>query len=170
MEKILFEDAALTSQAKVTIDGVDHLVTEAEYSGGTDLNANTFNQLQDNVEDAINEVVESGSNENGSWIKWSDGTMICTRVIPVNSVTINTAWGTMYVYEDNNTYNFAQEFIDVPDDFQQTFLATSPAGCWLGSYGNAGLTKSGFNQFALMRPTIQTVTGKLFVKAIGKWK
>lgn len=55
MEKIIFEDASLTSQAKVTIDGVDHLVTEAEYSGGTDLNANTFNQLQDNVENAIEE-------------------------------------------------------------------------------------------------------------------
>ena len=56
MEKIMFEDAALTSQAKVTIDGVDHLVTEAEYSGGTDLNARTFNLLQDNVENAISEV------------------------------------------------------------------------------------------------------------------
>jgi hypothetical protein len=56
MEKILFEDATLTSQAKVTIDGVDHLVTEAEYSGGTDLNANTFNQLQDNVENSIDEA------------------------------------------------------------------------------------------------------------------
>lgn len=55
MKKITFEDATLTSQAKVTIDGVDHLVTEAEYSGGTDLNANTFNQLQDNVENAIEE-------------------------------------------------------------------------------------------------------------------
>lgn len=56
MKKILFEDATLTSQAKVTIDGVDHLVTEAEYNGGTDLNANTFNELQNNVEDAINEI------------------------------------------------------------------------------------------------------------------
>lgn len=53
MKKILFEDATLTSQAKVTIDGVDHLVTEAEYNGGTDLNASTFNELQDNVEEAI---------------------------------------------------------------------------------------------------------------------
>lgn len=56
MKKILFEDATLTSQAKVTIDGVDHLVTEAEYSGGTGLNAETFNLLQDNVENAIDEA------------------------------------------------------------------------------------------------------------------
>ena len=56
MRKILFEDAPLTSQAKVTIDGVDHLVTEAEYDGGTDLNASTFNELQDNVENEFNNI------------------------------------------------------------------------------------------------------------------
>jgi hypothetical protein len=59
MEKIMFEDATLTSQAKVTIDGVDHLVTEAEYSGGTDLNARTFNLLQDNVENAITQLQDN---------------------------------------------------------------------------------------------------------------
>ena len=56
MKKITFENATLVSEAKVTIEGVNHLVTEAEYSGGTDLNAETFNQLQDNIEEAIEET------------------------------------------------------------------------------------------------------------------
>ena len=53
MEKITFTDATLTTQAKVTISGTDYEVTPATYSGGTDLNANTFNTMQDNIENAI---------------------------------------------------------------------------------------------------------------------
>lgn len=50
MQKINFEDATLVTQAKVTINGTDYEVTPATYSGGTDLDADTLNDLQDNVE------------------------------------------------------------------------------------------------------------------------
>lgn len=41
------------------------------------LSAENLNQMQDNIEEAINGVVESGSNDNGSYIKFADGTLIC---------------------------------------------------------------------------------------------
>ena len=50
MNKINFEDATLVTQAKVTVGGTDYEVTPATYSGGTDLDATTLNDLQDNVE------------------------------------------------------------------------------------------------------------------------
>lgn len=50
MQKINFEDATLVTQAKVTISGNDYEVTPATYSGGTDLDADTLNDLQDNIE------------------------------------------------------------------------------------------------------------------------
>lgn len=45
-------------------------------STNTPINATNLNQLQTNVENAINGVVESGSNSNGSWVKFEDGTLI----------------------------------------------------------------------------------------------
>ena len=41
------------------------------------VSAENLNQMQTNVENAINGIVESGSNENGTWIKWANGTLIC---------------------------------------------------------------------------------------------
>lgn len=34
-----------------------------------------------------NPIIESGSNANGSWTKFSDGTMICHHVLPYNATT-----------------------------------------------------------------------------------
>lgn len=53
MQKINFNDATLVERAYVTIDGQKHYVTEATYSNGTDLDSNTFNAMQDNIEGAI---------------------------------------------------------------------------------------------------------------------
>lgn len=44
------------------------------------VSAENLNQMQTNVENAINGIVESGSNANGRWIKWADGTMIVTQL------------------------------------------------------------------------------------------
>lgn len=115
-------------------------------------------------------VIESGSNDNGNWIKWADGTMMCTRTIEVNSVSVSKTWGSLYYYEDLNTYSFAQEFIDIPDSFHIYFVPTTPAGCWLGNYDAPSITNKNFRKYALFRPTSNTVTGKLFVTATGKWK
>ena len=55
MEKITFEDGTLVTGAYVTINGVDYPVQMPVYSGSTPLSAETLNQLQENVEDAIKE-------------------------------------------------------------------------------------------------------------------
>ena len=113
------------------------------------------------------EIVE---NENGTAIKYSDGTMICTRTIEVNNVSVSQAWGSLFYYQDYTEYRFAQEFKDIPTGFYMHFTPTGAAGCWLGAYGEQIITKSGFSKFSLFRPTSNTVTGKLFVTAIGKWR
>lgn len=78
MNKIPFEDGTKTQEAYVTIDGQNYQVTPAVWTGTTPLKAFNLNKMQDNIEEAINGVVESGSNANGSYIKFTDGTMICT--------------------------------------------------------------------------------------------
>ena len=115
-------------------------------------------------------VIESGSNSNGNYIKYADGTMICTREINLNSVNIQTAWGSLFQYMNTTFYNYAQEFIE-PPTLQLTAKATSDAGFWLGDYGNDSTqTKSGFAGICLLRPTKNIVNAVIFITAIGKWK
>ena len=44
MQKISFEDTTVVKSPYVIIDGVEHEVYNGTYQGGTDLNAQTFNQ------------------------------------------------------------------------------------------------------------------------------
>lgn len=122
------------------------------------------------IDASLSTIIESGSNANGSWTKWSDGTMECTKVIQIDSAWIGTPWGSMYYYQDENVHYFAQEFISEPTDFQLFFNTTNSAGCWAGAYGTMLITKSSFKNFALFRPTENTVNGKLYVNAKGRWK
>lgn len=80
MKKINFTDAIETSSAFVTVDGQNYDVNPAQYNGGTDLNASTFNELQDNVEEAIEEKVTYSTEEQvvGTWI---DGKPIYRKII-----------------------------------------------------------------------------------------
>lgn len=42
-------------------------------------------------------VVEQGSNANGTWRKWADGTLECWGMKTFTSVAITTSWGSNYV-------------------------------------------------------------------------
>lgn len=54
MDKITFQNGTLVSPAKVNIDGTIYEVTPAEFDGSTPLTASLFNQMQTNIENAIN--------------------------------------------------------------------------------------------------------------------
>lgn len=49
MDKITFTDATLKTQGYVTINGTNYDIVDTTYTGGTDLNASTFNTMQDNI-------------------------------------------------------------------------------------------------------------------------
>ena len=55
MEKINFTDTTVTKKPYVEVDGVEYEVQDGTCDGGTDLNANTFNTMQTNIENGINE-------------------------------------------------------------------------------------------------------------------
>lgn len=55
MQKINFTDTTITQKPYVTINNQNYEVQDGIYTGGTDLNANTFNTMQANAEKAINE-------------------------------------------------------------------------------------------------------------------
>ena len=58
MDKINFQNGILVAKAKVTINGTVYEVEPEEYEGETPLSAEILNEMQNNVEKAINEVDE----------------------------------------------------------------------------------------------------------------
>lgn len=58
MKKINFTDAVLDKQGYVNIMDVEYPVTETTYTGGTNLDADTFNTMQDNIEEAIDGAIQ----------------------------------------------------------------------------------------------------------------
>lgn len=112
-------------------------------------------------------IVESGSNDNGSWIKWADGTMICTKKITFTNVVIDDAWGA--VYSSKNTFNFgdyAQEFIEIPN---VSITLADGATCFCESF--SGRTKTSIGGTWLWKPAVEAKGTMTFdIIAIGKWK
>lgn len=57
-------------------------------------------------------IVERGSNANGEWVKFYDGTMICWRFHTVTDQAISTAYGSLFI--GARSYTFPVAFSAVP--------------------------------------------------------
>lgn len=135
--------------------------------------SNLNTSSKDNLVTAINSVVESGSNNNGSWIKFADGTMIC-KFTQIINVAVTNAWGSLYGGKFS-VHDYPQEFIDIPEA-SITLVANNDGnyGGWIGNNGGTDdirPTKKNIGEFVMLRPTT-TSNGyyKVQVIAIGKWK
>ena len=118
------------------------------------------------IPDGYEELFDmSGSNENGSWIKFPDGTMICWGVKSYGSLSFSSSWGSVYETARFELGNFSQSFAEVP---VVTLQCYSGATCWPESINP---TVNSLGQTWLMRPSSGTYDNiKLFYIAIGRWK
>ena len=132
------------------------------------LNATNLNQLQTNVENAINGVVESGSNNNGSWIKYSDGTMICRKSVSFTDVAVDNSWGGLFVSNDISCGSFAQEFVGIPDISRD--LKYINGACWALSSSYTPVDYNNAGAISLARISSLNISGTISIIAIGKWK
>lgn len=113
-----------------------------------------------------NDIMVYEENENGSYIKCYNGTLICqgTRTFNIN---INKAWGS--VYETTDTYDFGQfpiQFIETPKGVyltQNTGLTCFPERIQNTTNANIGSTW-------FTRPTTMEDEVTWSFLAIGKWK
>ena len=107
-------------------------------------------------------IVESGSNSNGNWIKYSDGTMICTKQIGTDIST--TLWASGIYYSDYNTGNWAQTFSKL-NGVQVTSLTNQ----WWCNVSNSTTSNSG--TLRLMRPdSASPVYFSASIVGFGRWK
>lgn len=112
-------------------------------------------------------IVDSGTNSNGSWIKYGDGTMICTKRIEFSS-PFNVSWGVLYeTPEIIPIGSFAKSFIDLP-----MLSITSVIGATVILETPIGFGKDGMAGMFLARPqkVDSDMAGAIDIIAIGRWK
>lgn len=116
------------------------------------------------ITENVSGIVESGSNSNGRYVKFADGTMICTRSFRLENIAINTSWGALYESPLCTMGNFAMPFIEVPE------VTMSLVGGTFIAPEKLNVTKYGLEPMQFYRPTAGTISSTFSVIAIGKWK
>lgn len=151
----------------------------------TPINNTNLNTLQNNVEEVFNGnepmgsiVVDdisctdptkyfgytSGSNENGSWVKYDDGRMECFLRKTFSEVPVQTAIGSLYESASLNIGDYPVPFVDIPS------VHITPNGQFFVRVIGAPSATS-YGTFRAVRPT--TATGMevtVSVEAKGYWK
>ena len=154
------------NEIKNVVNTNDDNITNNSNAIGNLSSLNTTSK--NNLVSAINEiVVESGTNTNGSWLKYANGIMICIKKIKFTNVIIDKAWGS--VYETANVVNFgnyAQEFIEIPS---VSIDLADGSTCFCESF--SGRTKKSIGSTWLWKPAVEADGTMTFdIIAIGKWK
>lgn len=118
----------------------------------------------------VNGIVESGSNANGNWIKYNDGTMICTKRIEPSE------FGDVQYYNAvNTTWTYPQEFIST--DGLTTYVTPRNWSQYMNLAKTSNPTKSTVEIMltCINLNPLEVITDKAWMygvnaMAIGKWK
>lgn len=134
----------------------------------TPVNATNLNDLQDNVEDAIDGVVESGSNANGSYIKYNDGTLIQYGEVSKNVTITNYSNSSQWYYDDGYGITLPLEFINT--NYFINVKALGANAITLNVYGieKVSTTRANFNLSSKISYSYNNFGFEWF--AIGRWK
>ena len=114
-------------------------------------------------------IVESGSNANGTYVKYSDGRMECYKRVTQKNVKLTGTWYGLYINENDTTVdlgNYAATFIEEPV-VNITYMGGN--GCWIINNNYHSASSPGKVQLCTVSSrTIGTCI--LDVTAKGKWK
>ena len=119
-----------------------------------------------NINDSA--IVESGSNSNGDYIKYSDGRMICYKTITGTVQITEQYYGYFYHNADDKLFNlgdYAMPFIERPI-CSITFRGGNSQ--WIASIQNQSATHVG--DLHVISVTSKTAGAYYDVIAIGRWK
>lgn len=108
-------------------------------------------------------IIERSSNANGEYVKFADGTMICTGTVS-GSVATSIASGALY-YSSALSWSFPAPFAAVPA------VSCSPSGASANLWASevAGSTTTSACAFYIMNTASQTVSVVRRLIAIGRW-
>lgn len=147
--------------AKNLVNGPNIIIVE----NGDNINLELSSSYTDFLDNKINNVIQSGSNENGNWVKYSDGTMICWNHIEVTDQAIDTAYGSLYL--GSRTISFPVAFNSTPSVHCSLFhWGTSASWGCVASATTTAASIRGLDNFSRATGTICEISWQ----AIGRWK
>ena len=114
-------------------------------------------------------VIETGSNSNGSWIKYDNGIMICYKNFS-GTVKITESWYTLYETSYANALdfgNYPQEFKETPLLFTQFYGGNSQ---WIDAWLDNSRTASKVGKAIVCSASSKTAGAYYNILAIGRWK
>lgn len=136
--------------------------------GAIPINADNLKLLQKNTEDAINEVVERGSNIIGEWIKFNDGSLITCQEQEI-TISCNETWGNLFVGNYDETIEFPQTFLETPKVIVDLKIDTG--ACFKLEWEKPVITTSSYKNIGICRgSSSNSVKFKATLLSIGKWK
>ena len=109
-------------------------------------------------------VIESGSNANGNYVKWADGTMICNHIKAAGG-NVNTAEGSIFT-TPSTSWVFPVPFVSAPVVVVNE--VSGVGGCW-GGLGTSSASTTG-TSFMLKRSIGWAAIPNAGLVAIGRWK
>lgn len=160
VEKDLITEDAVKSTSEFPI--LQKLKKELEEIDVVDLR----NDLEAHkAESAKKHITESGSNANGEYIKFDDGTMICTSEKTL-SLPITNTYGSIFS-SSNTIIVFPATFIRPPSCSLSQKTATGGYSCWTSIIQ----TKTSLIEFSLTRGTSNSAESRTIgCIAVGRWK
>ena len=113
-------------------------------------------------------IIERGDNANGEYIRWEDGTQICTRTVTL-TFSATSATGALY-YARFDGYTYPAAFVDIP----QLFLGFSDLGTTIRGgipVQATGATPTQMPDFFIFKTAkVTNYSGLFHYLAIGRWK
>ena len=116
----------------------------------------------------INHIVETGSNGNGTYIKFADGIMICYKTVTGTVQITEQYYGYFYHTPDGKYFNlgdYAMPFIERPI-CNITFRGGNAQ--WIAAIQNQSATHAG--DLHILSVTSKTAGAYYDVIAIGRWE
>jgi hypothetical protein len=109
-------------------------------------------------------VIERGSNANGAYVKWADGTLICTHT-KAGTLGPTTLIGSMYVTNGDETWEYPSAFASSAPVLSAQ-VVSGLVFSWVGL--GAGATMTEFN-YRVFSPTSSSAIPGVALIAIGRW-
>ena len=114
-------------------------------------------------------IIERGSNANGEYVRWADGTQETRRKVTI-SVAINIASASVYV-NTFGEYLFAAEFIEPPCvTYNVTHNDSSSNLIWTASWlGHSTTSAQSAGRYLISNATRATASLTIEIVAKGRW-
>lgn len=129
---------------------------------------------QKQLEEKVNSIIETITNDNGTAIKFADGTMICYKQAEIKNVAIQNNWASgLYSSSEYELGKTPAEFIGIP------IILGNPSGSINNDATGYALiipkiyttAKNSFGKCFFIRNYLETnITVYINLVAIGRWK